>query len=513
MSFKSLARKSHRGLWGLWFLTLLVTLIVPDTREALVCELRAFFHLSGGRTTVTPGGHTHLNPSYSGQLKAGAGKSVDDYLISNSLLHDGAFPSPQAWAHDPLLPWAAIKSAERITMAERMATTRPAAAPDPQTDERIHTTLELAELARQVEPENGLIWLAEAVARFARGEDPAALSALEVALSKKWSDHGSEPALRRQQLLAAAGIPAFDGLLPIHEACWTVQSVRSRARDHLLRMLDDAVRQRDDAAFKHRLGLFCALLDAGFERPFAPIVRVLCYEPKLIETMAVSQGITLPPNDYGTAAASRARHQADEDVCNAYLRQHAPALATTILREAAPRAAEHQRLSQAHHDLEMRHLNGVVRAEMFQKTAMLIVGGYLAALVAGVLAWRWPPEWPDGKKLRLHREFLFALIPALVLMFFSVWPVVKTFHQSESISMDGDGGPSHRPLLTLRQLDLLLSTALVALPLCLLLGNRAGQWLYRAGLVLGAYSYLAAIITAAIFRHDVVMAARAIVAG
>jgi hypothetical protein len=150
---------------------------------------------------------------------------------------------------------------------------------------------------------------------------------------------------------------------------------------------------------------------------------------------------------------------------------------------------------------------------MLQKMSLLIMGGFLAALVAGLLAWRWPPEWPDGRKLRLHREFLMGLVPAFALMFICIWPVVQHLHDSENICGLYARDPSQRPLLTGDQKDVLLSVGVAALPLLILISGPAGRKVYRAGLVLGAYTYLAAIIASAAFRHATVAAAIAMAPG
>lgn len=504
MSLATLVRRSLRSLWQLSFLALLATLIHPGSREVHLSALRAFFHLSGGKTEVSPGGFTRFTTEYVESRKAIARSSPDAYLLLTERQSElSTFPPPAAWASDPLLPWAAVQSAAYLGSAERIAAD-PARSGDAHVDGWISTTQGLSRLALELEPDNGAIWLAEALARFVQGDDEAALFALEVAVRRGWNDHGREVPVRRQNLLMAEGFAAFDAALVLQEDICPVYSVQWHIQRHLSRLLVCAVQEGDDPEFVHLLTLARELLQAGPRSRDTSIGTLIRFEKELLEAMAEHLGYSPPERALDNRAASGHRSQAEKEVWCSYLRTHAAELGELIIAEDFLVEAQREQRRRPNLSPAMAALLPLLYIETLHKAALLLIGILVAALIARFLAWLWPPEW-DGRKMHVRGGFLLAAIPAYALMFYCIRPILEHMWDSELICVLVSRDPADRPLLTGAQQDMIVAGLAALLPL---LAIHVGPWwrtLYSVSLLAILYLYLAAVATAAVLRQEVLI--------
>ncbi len=263
-------RRWERVFWGCIGLMLIASLSWCESREVQVGLFRMVFRLTGGRTftyDLSPGCVVHLIPEvdftrqYCEQLGAAAERSPDDYLVARYCRpYARGFPPPEAWRGHPMLQWAAVEITSQLMEGADdgpASATRPARIPA----KRIEEALAIVRLAQAAAPENGAIYLAEALLLFEAGEDGAALNALRQAAEKhQWALQSREVFFRARELLINRGLPRFDATFEANRfAEGRFGYLTHEVAKHLDRLLAQAVSNREDGNVTDLLLLWARL--------------------------------------------------------------------------------------------------------------------------------------------------------------------------------------------------------------------------------------------------------------
>jgi hypothetical protein len=241
----------------------LATVAISSTREAHLLCLRLVIPF-GGKTFVQgqpPGCMLYVVPnvqfseSYSAKLIETANRSADDFALAGATgeWDQLRFPPAQSWTNRPLLEWGAIV----CCYLDRAYRTNA---------DDAREALKLVHAAQAVDPDNGALWLGEALVSFGQRHDEAGVTALQLAAAKTNWSVGSE---RDFQYLTAmylkAGLSRLDAGAAANSASrdnfWGML-IQNKLKFDLSRLMADAVNSTNDEEFLKLLTLLVDLRKA-----------------------------------------------------------------------------------------------------------------------------------------------------------------------------------------------------------------------------------------------------------
>jgi hypothetical protein len=245
--------------FALLAIVFVITLVIPSTREAHVLCLRLVFPAQG-KTFVRgqPSGcisytipNVQFSDGYRAELIANANRSPNDFALAATTSEwcDLQFPPAQLWTNHPLLNWGALTcgytaSAYRTNDHDRS---------------EAENIIKIAEAAQ---PDNGALWLAEALFRFDQHHDEAAVAALELAVKKtNWMTSNKQNFEHLTALYQDAGLSQLDATLAANLASCEnpLQMIQMKLKSNLSGLMVAAIDSSNDDEFLNLLTLLVDL--------------------------------------------------------------------------------------------------------------------------------------------------------------------------------------------------------------------------------------------------------------
>lgn len=257
--------KKSISVWSLcfWIFTgslLLATIAIPGTLTLHWNIVRALFNIQYGKMEVVGqvrGGPVNIplssfNQSVAESWAAHSGDSIDAFILSESCRWtDRAIPSGDLWRGHPLIEWAAIAATQDAYDAVNGR--------EPPLKDKCPKAFDIIRVAQSEHPDNGALWLAEAIVHFSNDDDDSAIAALKVAAEKpNWRSRENAAYQHLNALLQREGLPAFDAASESEAATRCQQRLGRGVRD-VERLMTKAVQEQDDARFALLLNLLYRL--------------------------------------------------------------------------------------------------------------------------------------------------------------------------------------------------------------------------------------------------------------
>lgn len=482
------------------------TLFFPALRELQWLNLRLLCHIPIHGTCVQgqPEGccvfivpHVQLTPERVADLQTTVARSPESYILVGRAGTPVAFPEGRYWKGNPLLEWAALEAASR-PRPYQSSTTIPSTTTAPREEglppiiTRDGHVLETISTAQSASPENGALWVAQAVVLFENGRDAAGLAAIETACTKEVWTHefpNAFPHLRR--VWEQAGHSSLDAnMYASVSLVWgAISSLDMRIREHLMLLAARSVAAGNDAELGRLISLFNRYRACARQRGSAGREFSMNDHRELTEALRVA--LQREPFDLNTA--SEIQERIAGQWLDEYLDVHVdPALAVEFRREnAAPvrrlarRYDRYARFSSA--------LDLAMTSSMPGMLSLLLMAVILAVLVAEI-----PYRLffsPQNASPRISPRFAIAAGLALAVMTCIVFGTVDSF-----VHPVGLRAITETPLLTSSQENLVFSTFLA---ICLVV-LRGACWrvpqVFRAGVIILFCLYLSALTVTAQVR-------------
>lgn len=498
--------------WSVPGLLLLISLAVPATRELHLLLLRMYLRVPGGETYVhgqPPGCTMYIVPSVEFTRDAGSrlldrsNQSPDAFLLAHAVNSSRvSLPPADLVAAHPILPWIALRASclahDRARLSRWQSTTQPRPDRDLPSDTLLEEALAIVRSAQSSEPQNGMLWVAEALLRFDLGQDTAADRAIAAASSAAaWDDESRNayPCLRN--LFMKHGFPEFDASILAYS---NAGPLSSRAASHSLRRellehMASAVEEQDSRRLSLSLARLTTFLEGASPEGGLAGNPFIVHQDMIAE-MAAQMGRTLP-----TYADPRGvRILAEEEVPYLYLAQHVDSNRAWRLRALVALGDSIWRdQTQPLRHLHDRWFRQAVFSGAASSLAILIFGTCLAAVLAEVpfvparVAARRDRPIPSGRFLCAGAVVVLA---AMTGVMFNAMDLVCQPVGLRSVE--------HRPVLTPLQENLAVAGILC---LCLLLVRylfHTRPKYYRIGLAVLLCIWLIVAGSAAWLRQSVV---------
>ncbi len=253
------------SVWSLSFwiftsLLLLATIAIPGALTLHWNIIRALFNIQYGKTEVVGQVYSgpinvplsSFNQSAAENWAAQSGDSIDAFMLSVSYRWaERDIPSGDFWRGHPLIEWGAIAATEDAYDAAHYNV--------PPSRSKCPKALDIIQIAQSEHPDNGALWLAEAVVHFSNDDDDNAIAALNVAAEKpNWRSRENAAYQHLNALLQREGLPAFESASESEAATRCQQRLGRGVRD-VERLMTKAVQDLEDDRFDSLLNLLYRL--------------------------------------------------------------------------------------------------------------------------------------------------------------------------------------------------------------------------------------------------------------
>ncbi len=320
-------RDTVRLLWVVFCIPILASLLMPAAREMHGMCLRMLFQLRG-ETMVQgqpPGCVIYTVPNvvfteeHQAELRKTSATSPDNYALASSFGDYSKLEAPpvSTWTNHALLKWGALQLAW-IAIQESERTNENRLTNESATALR-EVVLQLVRHAQSVDPTNGAHWLAEAALQFAAKDDVAALTSLRSAASNKvWQADTENTFTHMTRLFVEAGFSKLDAAAVANNLSPTTyaMTLQTPIRRNMARLMESAVRERDDEEFNRLFQLLVSLRQARWDEKnhmFDQSLPLFHLTDELVDAMAVRVGTTMPavlgPDEPDTSDARRRLRQ------------------------------------------------------------------------------------------------------------------------------------------------------------------------------------------------------------
>ena len=264
-----------------------------------VLTVRLLFHLNGKtRVQGQPPSciiyhipNVLFSDSFRAQLVANSAVSPDAFIIA-TLSKRGSLgwqpplvlPPAPLWKGHPCVQWAALRAAYLLpTPSAGYRKTR--------IDKAFKDAQELARVAQEEHPQNGALWLAEAVSLFSQEEVDAALTALDTAAEKgQWCARTGQFYPYATRLLIIQGLSRLDAAIEANDDRDSL-FIMSRVSKCLRQEMVNAVTSGDDERFSKLIAVRQRLQRADWH--YESIVnrfRLFPADAELVDAMATRLG-------------------------------------------------------------------------------------------------------------------------------------------------------------------------------------------------------------------------------
>ena len=240
------------------------------------------------------------------QLFANSAVSPDSFLVA-TLSRRGSLgwqpplelPPAPLWRGHPCVQWAALRVAYLLPSlsAER---------PRTESDKTLEDARELVHVAQEQHPQNGALWLADALILFRLDQVDAALSALESATEKQeWSAQSRQLRPYATRLLVAQGLSRLDAVIEANGVRDSL-AVMSRVSRCLQKEMVNAVESENEARFSRLVAVRQKLqLPVWDDAQAINRFRLFPLDTELINAMALKLGRSPLPDWRGGSYGKR----------------------------------------------------------------------------------------------------------------------------------------------------------------------------------------------------------------